>query len=137
MKLFMTRREFSRTTTISTIDVDHQFFGYICEDTDRKLEEGGEKVPGKTAIPRGRYQVILDWSNRFKRVLPRLLDVPQFTGVRIHPGNTCEDTEGCLLPGLGTDFKVSVFNSRAAFEALFSRMEDACERGEEIWIEIT
>lgn len=59
------------------------------------------KTPKKTAIPAGRYRVILSYSQRFKRVLPELIGVPQFMAIRIHGGNTTEDTEGCILVGMG------------------------------------
>jgi hypothetical protein len=71
----------------------------VCEDLDRKLESGGVKVKGKTAIPRGRYKLEMQYSSRFKRELPEFLDVPGFSEVKFHGGNTSEDTEGCPLVG--------------------------------------
>jgi len=135
MKLLLQRETFSPDSTIGRLYVNSVMECFTLEDTDRKLEEGGEKVAGSTCIPRGTYRVILDYSNRFKRVLPRLLDVPNYVGVRIHPGNTSADTEGCILPGTGTA-PDRVYNSRAAFEKLFQKMEQADEAGEEITIEI-
>lgn len=80
---------------------------YILEDADRGLEStmtlseiASKKVYGQTAIPTGRYEIIMSYSNRFKRPLPLLLDVPGFAGIRIHNGSFPEHTEGCLLPGL-------------------------------------
>ena len=79
---------FSEKSTIGKLVVDDTFFCYTLEDKDRYLETNPDgKVYGETAIPRGKYQVVIDYSQRFKRELPRLLHVPGFEGVRIHPGN--------------------------------------------------
>jgi hypothetical protein len=85
---------YSEDCTISPAIVDGKFFGYCLEDTVRPQ---GVKVKGKTAIPAGRYEVVVTVSNRFKRLMPLLLDVEGFDGIRIHGGNTSEDTDGCLL----------------------------------------
>jgi hypothetical protein len=133
----MHRDTFTDKSTISPLFVDGEQFCYILEDADRHLEEYPEaKVYGQTAVPRGTYKIILDFSSRFQRILPRLLDVPGFEGVRIHPGNTGKDTEGCLLPGftMALDW---VGPSVPAFTALFQRMEEAESRNEEISIIIT
>lgn len=136
MKLELQRFEFSEISTIGRLLIDGVQFCYILEDVDRKLECDGEKVYGKTAIPRGTYKIVLDYSNRFKRVLPRLLDVPGYVGVRIHPGNDAEDTDGCLLPG-STWRKNWVSNSRTTFDQLFDQLEQADESGEPIEVSIT
>lgn len=113
--LLLRREVFSERSTIGTLSGG----GFVCdtlEDKDRKLEEfPNNKQFGKTAIPRGRYKVVLDWSPRFQIMLPHVLDVPGFEGVRIHPGNSAEDTDGCILvgSGRGEDF---IRNSRATFE---------------------
>lgn len=119
---------------ISKLFVNDKQFCFVMEDILRE-----KKIDGKTAIPRGTYQVIINMSNRFKRLLPLLMDVPGFAGVRIHPGNTSDDTEGCLLPGLeiGTvNGRPAVTHSREAFEMLFKKMNEAQARGEEITIEL-
>jgi len=135
MKLLLERFEFTEKSTIGTLSAYGDFLCFTLEDKDRRLECDGEKVYGQTAIPRGTYKVVIDYSNRFKRELPRLLDVPEFVGVRIHPGNTDADTEGCIL--VGTNHKKDfVGNSRAAFGALMERLEAAYEAGEEISLEI-
>ena len=136
MKLKLVRENRSEVCTIGSLYVNGVFECYVLEDEDRRLEEGGRKVYGKTAIPLGEYQVTVNMSNRFKRQLPLLVDVPQFDGIRIHPGNTAEDTEGCLLPGTSVG-KNTVLNSRTAFDKLFKKLQDARARGEEIVIEIT
>lgn len=138
MNLLLLRRDFTDKSTIGLLYAGQVLQCYALEDPDRKLEDGGEKIPGKTAIPRGKYRIIIDWSNRFKRELPRLLDVPNYVGVRIHPGNGPEDTEGCILPGTGipSNRQDWLLNSRAAFDALFNKIEAALELGEEVWIEV-
>ena len=98
MKLTLTRKWFHPTCTIGTLDIDGHAECYILEDVERD-----EKVPGETAIPLGVYVVVIDYSERFKRRLPRLLDVPGFTGVRIHPGKPRRRDAGlaelpCLPP---------------------------------------
>lgn len=131
MKLRLTRDICGATCTHGKLYVDGEFACFTLEDTVRAV-----KIPGETAIPAGVYDVEITMSNRFKRLLPILLDVPNFSGVRIHPGNTAEDTEGCILVGNNrtTD---SVLNSRAAFNALFLRMQAAIEDGQAIKLEIT
>lgn len=99
------------------------------------MRPGAVKVPGESAIPAGRYRVALTWSNRLQRVLPLLLDVPGFTGVRIHAGNTAADTAGCLLVGQLRE-AAAVLDSRAALAALLPKLEAAAGRQEPIWIEI-
>jgi Family of unknown function (DUF5675) len=88
-----------------------------------------------TAIPEGVYVVTVSFSARFQRLLPDVHDVPNFTGVRIHSGNTDADTEGCILVGQTTapDF---VGNSRAAFNRLFTQIQAAAQR-EKILLEVT
>jgi len=108
------------------------------EDTDRFLEdEINEKVDKQSAIPRGSYKVIINKSTRFKRDMPLLLNVPGFSGVRIHKGNTEEDTEGCILVGeyVSDDMK-SVVNSKKAFDKVFAKMVEAVKNGEEMVIEV-
>ena len=94
MKLEIPRLFYSEECTVSPVIAEGKFFGYCLEDTVRPA---GVKIKGKTAIPAGKYEVVVTMSNRFKRLMPLLLDVEGFDGVRIHGGNTHEDTEGCLL----------------------------------------
>lgn len=103
---------------------------YTCEDLVRI-----EKIKGITAIPNGTYKVIITYSNRFKKPLPLLLDVPNFTGVRIHAGNTAEDTEGCILVGL-EQTPTGVGRSRDAMNLIMPLIDGALKRGEEVELEI-
>jgi len=92
-----------------------------------------KKVKGQTAIPTGKYDVILTFSPRFKRVLPLLLSVKGYEGVRVHAGNTNKDTEGCLLVG-ENKAKGQVINSRATLEKLMSVLLDCEKRKEKVTI---
>ncbi len=115
--------------------VDGVFLCYTLEDVDRKMESGGVKQYGTTAIPRGTYRVVLDMSSRFKRIMPHVLDVPGFAGIRIHKGNTAEDTDGCILVGVVRSGD-RLINSAAAYERLMMLLEDADARDEPVTIEV-
>lgn len=132
MKLVLTRLQLDKDVTLGALDLDGEFQCWTCEDTVRPP---GVKVPCQTAIPFGRYKVIVNQSTRFNRLLPLLLDVPNFAGVRIHPGNTAANTEGCIL--VGTDrLAKSIGRSRLAFDALFAKLQAAARRAEAITLEI-
>ncbi len=83
--------------TIGKLYIDGAYF---CDTLEDVVRPAGQKIAGKTAIPSGTYKVKKTMSPRFKSVLPEILNVPGFTGVRIHSGNTADDTAGCLLLGL-------------------------------------
>lgn len=136
MKLELHRFEFTDASSIGRLIIDCVPFCFTLEDTDRALETNPEaKVYGKSAIPRGTYRVMISFSQRFKKELPILLNVPNFEGVRIHPGNGPEDTEGCIL--VGNSWRRDwVGNSRATFANLMEQLEEAYERGEVIELEI-
>ena len=136
MKLRLIRDTFTDKSTIGKLYVNGVDHCHTLEDKDRQIESGGIKRQNETCIPRGTYEVIVDFSNRFQVRMPLLLHVPLFTGVRIHPGNTDKDTEGCILVGKtpGVDF---VGDSRIAYSALFANLEAAILAGEKIEIEIT
>ena len=141
MEILIERFERTETSTISNCMIDGIFECYILEDTDRGLTKDmplavikDQKVYGKTAIPAGRYEVVITYSERFKKPLPLLLGVPGYEGIRIHPGNTAENTLGCLLPGL--EFKKDmVTESRAAFKDLFLKIQAASKRSK-VFVEI-
>jgi hypothetical protein len=116
--------------------VDKLFFGETLEDKDRRLEDGGEKVDGDTAIPRGRYKVTLSMSRRFGRVMPELHDVPGFTGVRIHGGNTEADTHGCPLLGQNR-IAAGVADCKMVNDRLYVTLQAAEQRKEDVWITVS
>jgi len=127
----------TKKTTISEIYVNEVFECHALEDADRGLENGGKKVYGETAIAKGLYPVVRDKSNRFGYITPRLVGVNQFTGIRIHPGNDEEDTDGCILPGHFTEGVPDwIDNSRIAFNKLDKKIEEAIARGETVTWEI-
>ena len=128
MKIFVKRTIFNESNTLGEMFIDGKPFCYTCEDKVRDYnndgdlnDEGETKVYGETAIPKGVYKVILSMSNRFKRVMPEVLNVPHFSGIRIHKGNTAEQSHGCLLVGLGQT-ENGVSSSRLAFDALIKKL---------------
>jgi hypothetical protein len=136
MQLELNRDMFTEKTTIGRLWINGMDFCETLEDRDRNLESGGQKIKGETCIPRGVYKVVIDYSNRYKCSMPHVLDVPQFTGIRIHPGNTQADTEGCILLGevRGVDF---IGDSRSAFARFMKELYLATDNGEEIDLIIT
>ena len=121
MKIEVKRYDFKDNYTVGRLYIDGVYFCYTLEDVVRQ----GAKVDGQTAIPTGTYNVIINHSNRFNRDLPLLENVPNFTGVRIHSGNTDKDTDGCILLGqtyAGQDF---IGNSKAAFDVFFDKLKAA------------
>lgn len=132
MEIQVKRRWFNDKATIGEMFLDGDVLRqcYTLEDPVRK-----EKIYGETAIPEGRYQIVLNYSDRFKRVMPRLLDVPGFKGILIHSGNNSSQTEGCLLVGRIIVNNQFIGESRIAFNDLYAKLEEANKHGK-IWIDI-
>lgn len=134
MKIVQDRVEFGAHHTMSSLTIDDEWAAWVLEDVVREVK--GQpvsqwKIKGLTAIPRGLYEVKITPSARFKRDLPELLNVPGFVGIRVHPGNTAADTEGCLLPGLDR-FAQSVGRSKLAFDSIFFKIKEAIAKGERV-----
>jgi hypothetical protein len=126
-------RAVSGKATISDLYVGDDWECYTLEDIERL----GPKLLGETAIPTGWYKVVITMSPRFKRLLPLLVNVPGFDGIRIHPGNDADDTHGCLLVGQTKDGD-TIGNSKAAFNQLFLKIQDVLDRqGGEVWLNVT
>lgn len=133
MELTLKRLHKNPTYTIGKLYVDGVYFCDTVEDTDRGMTQQmsnsyneARKVYGKTAIPVGRYRVVLSYSNKFKKSLPLLNDVMCFSGIRIHSGNTAEDSLGCIIVG-ENKIKGGVVNSRATMERLMAKLREQKE----------
>ena len=112
--------------------------GVFCdtlEPTWRDYKHGGRKVRGCSAIPEGRYPVVITYSPKMKQWLPLLVNVPMFSGIRIHAGNTAKDTQGCILVGQNLK-KGMVLNSRIWLKRLKDKIVVAKDKGEAVWITV-
>lgn len=116
--------------TIGKLYINDQYFCDTLEDTDRGLTQsmteqqiGSKKVYGETAIPTGTYRIIISYSNKFKKQMPLLLNVPGFAGIRIHSGNTEKDSLGCILVGKNKAVG-KVLESRDTYSKLFSILQE-------------
>lgn len=128
--------------TIGRMSLNGVYFCDTLEDTDRSLNAAmsldeilSKKRKGITAIPTGKYDVILTFSPKFKRVLPLLLNVPGYQYIRVHHGNLPSSTDGCLLVG-ENKVKGQIINSRATLEKLMSILLECEKRKEKISITI-
>lgn len=141
MELILNRIAKKDTYTIGKLYINGTYLCDTLEDKDRGLtkdmsvsEIQKKKVYGETAIPTGKYQVIMSYSNKFKKVLPLVLNVPGYSGIRFHSGNTANDSLGCILVGQN---KVvgKVINSRDTMNKLQKILTEACKK-EKIYITI-
>jgi len=127
MELKLIREDFTEDSTIGKLYINGVFHCYTLEDKVRKV-----KIKNITAIPTGKYEVIINFSNRFQQMMPLLLNVPNFQGVRIHWGNYSKDTEGCIL--IGDSKKVNfIGNSKTQYNKLFAILKNCKEK---IYLEI-
>lgn len=130
----LTRTAKRKTYTIGCLAIDGTYFCDTLEPAWRDLKKK-HKVKGRTAIPEGRYPVVITWSARFGQWLPLLVGVPMFEGIRIHAGNTARDTEGCIL--VGRNLKPGmVLDSRIWLKRVKQRIVEAKDLGEGVWIEV-
>ena len=136
MRLELIRSTFGEHTTTGDLYADGVWQNFTLED---RVRPTGPKVPGETAIPEGVYPLIITPSPRFKRRLPLLVNVPGFDGIRIHPGNSHKDTEGCIFVGEGVNQfsdEPMLTKSVSAFNRLFEMLEEAIEAGESITVSV-
>mgnify|MGYP000788515249 CR=1 FL=1 len=134
MELKLNRIFLGSSATIGELYVDGE---HIADTLEDRVRPEGEKIYGKTAIPEGTYEMVLSYSPRFKKILPEILNVPNFTGIRIHCGNSSADSSGCILVGTWDGEKEDwVSDSKIAFNKLMSLLEEATNNKEKITITI-
>ena len=138
MQIKIIRKNMGATFTEGRLYIDGVFECFTVEDADRGLESGGIKLQNQTAIPRGVYPVTISMSNRFKKMLIEVQDVPQFKGIRIHSGNSSKDTEGCIIVGAVNtrDDDDWVGSSRIAYDRLHKKVKQALSMGEKVTLEV-
>lgn len=140
MKLTLNRKFYGAKFTEGEILIDGKFECYTVEDTDRKLETAGEsaKIEGVTAIPKGTYEVTISMSKRFGKFLIEIMGVPYFKGVRIHSGNSSNDSEGCIIVGKSNNRNDDnwVSESRVAYDALHKKVKEVLSAGEKVTLEV-
>ena len=141
MDLLLERKYLKKEYTLGALSINGKYFCDILEDTVRDINKDGTfdcgefKIKGHTAIPYGEYEIALTYSPKFKRELPLLLNVPHFEGIRIHKGNSRQDTEGCLLPGENRE-RGKVLNSTKYEVELVDRIKKAIKNKEKVTIKI-
>lgn len=143
MELTLFRIECNTEATHGKLYLGDEFICHTLEDRDRGLKSEWElatiaalKVKGKTAIPTGRYEIDITFSNRFQKPLPVLLNVKGFTGIRIHAGNQASDSEGCILVGERLHPQENrIANSRRTFNKVFDLIGKAL-LNEQVYITI-
>lgn len=152
MELRLNRRYKGPKYTIGNLYIDDIYFCDTLEDVDREITSSTsledisrKKIYGQTAIPTGTYKVNLNvvspkfkdrsWAKPYGGKVPRLMNVPGFEGVLIHPGNTDSDTSGCILVGKNTVVG-KVMESTITFNGLMKKLLEAKAKGESIQINI-
>ena len=134
MELTLNRIFLGSSATIGELLINDK---HLCDTLEDRVRPEGEKVYGKTAIPEGTYEVKLTHSPRFKKILPEILNVPNFSGIRIHSLNKAEESEGCIGVGEWNGKDTNwISNSRKAFNKLFTILQEVSDRGEKITITI-
>ena len=138
MIISVVRKPSKNGATIGDVYVDGVRDCFSLEDEIREIlgrPVTEWKIPGKTAIPSGKYRVVLTKSQRFQKVLPEVLLVEGYLGVRIHAGNKAEDTEGCILVGEEAQ-ENTITRSKEALLELMAAISQALDAGETVWLEV-
>ena len=139
MVLEVKRKQKLTACTIGEMYINGVFKWYTMEDKVREIVGRPVekwKVPRETAIPSGEYEVVISMSTRFKKLMPEILNVPGFAGIRIHCGNTAADTEGCILLGK-TKLPESIGDSKKALDEFFPMLQKAISEKQKIILRIS
>ncbi len=133
MNIKIVRKTGNANFTEGRMYINGEFECYTIEDAVRDV-----KIQNKTSIPSGTYNVIMTMSKRFGKVMPLIENVPNFTGVRIHAGNTSKDTEGCIIVGALNDSFDDDFigASKVAVNRLYPKISKALSKKETVTLEI-
>ena len=131
MTIFMVRDDCTETRSLGTMTFDDGFVCHTLEDPVRDV-----KIAGETAIPSGTYRVTITMSTRFGKPLPSLANVPNFSGIRIHPGNTTADTSGCILVATSRGQHDDIVSSKEAMEQVQKRIAACIAEGDVVWLDI-
>ena len=138
MNITLKRNQFGTNSTIGALSVDGASECVTLEPTDRHLEiNPGAKIQNETAIPRGTYTLVKHFSPHFNRFVPMLNNVPNYSTVYIHWGNTHVDTDGCIICGTEVINIDDVGQSILAFNKLYEKIESAWNSGEAVTITIS
>ena len=131
MKLTLVRKYRKENYCIGDLYIDGVWFCNVLEDKDRGLDDSmtveeilKKKIKGETAIPYGTYAVHITYSPKYKRLMPLILNVKGYSGIRIHSGNTSKDSQGCLIVGKNTKVGM-VTDSRVTYSKLYEILKDA------------
>ena len=124
MKLTLQRYLFAEDYTMGLLFIDGVYFCDTIEDKYRGQNLSKTKVANETCIPYGVYSVKITYSPKYKKNMPQILDVPYFSGVRIHSGNTAKDSSGCVIVGIKSE-NGRVLQSRKTYNDLIKRLETA------------
>lgn len=133
MEILLERKFFHEDCTEGNLYVDGKWFAHVIEDKVRAKAGFWKrilKVYAETAIPYGKYPVMVTWSNRFKRQLTGIFNVPDFEGIRIHNGTSAKSSAGCPIISykIGTEPK-TLLNDKSAMNDLCSMVEQAQKTG--------
>jgi len=144
VEFLLKRKHFTELSTIGELFVHGRYICDILEDKDRGLDESHDikaiiaaKVYGHTAIPTGRYEIMITYSPKYKKDVPEVTNVKGWKGIRIHSGNVPDHTEGCLIPGIKDSAPDKVMMSKDATAKVNTIIKVAIDEGKRVFIKIT